>query len=241
MLPLLYLISTPRRAPSRQGQTHQSRRFRRRTRRSDHPKPICSTSSPSPSPSSRKHLVCTPRHRALVPANATSTYATTRAARSPPTGFWYGSTRTPSSTTPHIGSDLTHVSLSVGSRPQEIHCIRSRERGGRLSTARGTASRRSWRWWQMKVVQVLTARRFDTEFAYNEVDRGKYGRLLETVSGERGHQMQRAQPRRDLPYQARDRLGACRTGVAAGSFRWCSVAVNGLGVCRSWFGVGGLV
>ncbi|MCJ1432697.1 hypothetical protein MMC27_002054 [Xylographa pallens] len=52
---------------------------------------------------------------------------------------------------------------------------------------------------EMKVVMMLTSRHFNLEPAYNELDRDKRGAGLNTVYGERGYQIQRAQPSDDLP------------------------------------------
>ena len=52
---------------------------------------------------------------------------------------------------------------------------------------------------EMKVIMVLTARRFDIGLAYEDLDRAKGTRGIKTVYGERGYQIQRAQPSDDLP------------------------------------------
>ena len=52
---------------------------------------------------------------------------------------------------------------------------------------------------EMKVIMVLTARRFDVGLAYEELDRAKGTRGIRTVYGERGYQIHRAQPSDDLP------------------------------------------
>lgn len=52
---------------------------------------------------------------------------------------------------------------------------------------------------EMKIIMVMTARRFDFQLAYEEVDRGKGTKHIKTVYGERGYQIQRAQPSNDLP------------------------------------------
>ena len=50
---------------------------------------------------------------------------------------------------------------------------------------------------EIKVIMVMTARRFQIELMYGELDRGKNG--VRTIYGERGYQVQRAQPCGDLP------------------------------------------
>ena len=52
---------------------------------------------------------------------------------------------------------------------------------------------------EMKVIMVLTARRFDIGLAYEDLDRAKGTRGITTVYGKRGYQIQRAQPSDDLP------------------------------------------
>ena len=52
---------------------------------------------------------------------------------------------------------------------------------------------------EMKVIMVLTARRFDVGLAYVELDRAKGTRGIKAVYGERGYQIQRAQPSDNLP------------------------------------------
>ncbi|KAL8990577.1 MAG: hypothetical protein Q9169_008088 [Polycauliona sp. 2 TL-2023] len=52
---------------------------------------------------------------------------------------------------------------------------------------------------EMKVIMVLVARRFDITLGYDDVDRAKPTRGITTVYGERGYQVQRAQPQGDLP------------------------------------------
>ncbi len=60
---------------------------------------------------------------------------------------------------------------------------------------------------EMKVVVVMTVRRFEVRLGYEEVDRAGGGRGRRTVLGERGYQIQRAQPSEDLP---------CRVGGVIG-------------------------
>lgn len=52
---------------------------------------------------------------------------------------------------------------------------------------------------EMKIIMVMTARRFDIQLAYEELDGGKVTKRIKTVYGERGYQIQRAQPSNDLP------------------------------------------
>ena len=52
---------------------------------------------------------------------------------------------------------------------------------------------------EMKVILAMTVRRFQFSLAYDELDRLK-GRVgIKHVYGERGYQIQRAQPSDDLP------------------------------------------
>ena len=53
---------------------------------------------------------------------------------------------------------------------------------------------------EMKVMMVMVVRRFEIEVAYGEV---KGGKGVRTVYGERGYQIQRAQPSEDLPCRVR--------------------------------------
>ena len=59
---------------------------------------------------------------------------------------------------------------------------------------------------EMKVVLVMTARRFVVEPAYEELDRRKGRAKIDTVYGERGYQIARAQPSGDLPCRVRSRV-----------------------------------
>ena len=52
---------------------------------------------------------------------------------------------------------------------------------------------------EMKVIMVMTVRRFDFKLAYKDVDGVKGTNGINTVHGERGYQIQRAQPSDDLP------------------------------------------
>lgn len=52
---------------------------------------------------------------------------------------------------------------------------------------------------EMKVIMVMTARRFDIQLAYEGFDRAEGTKNIKTVYGERGYQIQRAQPSGDLP------------------------------------------
>ncbi|KAL9027987.1 MAG: hypothetical protein Q9196_003573 [Gyalolechia fulgens] len=52
---------------------------------------------------------------------------------------------------------------------------------------------------EMKVILVLTARQFDIVLGYTDLDEAKKKKEIRTVNGERGYQVQRAQPQGDLP------------------------------------------
>lgn len=52
---------------------------------------------------------------------------------------------------------------------------------------------------EMKVILVLALRRFDIKPAYDELDKRQQGRKINTVYGQRGYQIQRAQPSDNLP------------------------------------------
>lgn len=52
---------------------------------------------------------------------------------------------------------------------------------------------------EMKVILVLVARRFNVKLAYEAVDQVKQEKGITTVYGERGYQVERAQPQADLP------------------------------------------
>lgn len=53
---------------------------------------------------------------------------------------------------------------------------------------------------EMKVVMVMTLRKFHIKPVYEEMDHGRlFGKAVRTVYGERGYQIQRAQPSDDLP------------------------------------------
>ena len=52
---------------------------------------------------------------------------------------------------------------------------------------------------ELKIIMVLTARRFDIKPAYEELDREHRRQSNRTVYGQRGYQIQRAQPSDDLP------------------------------------------
>lgn len=60
---------------------------------------------------------------------------------------------------------------------------------------------------EMKVIMVLTVRRFEVELAYEELDRTKRTKGINKVYGERGYQIQRAQPSEDLPCRVRIHVG----------------------------------
>lgn len=52
---------------------------------------------------------------------------------------------------------------------------------------------------EMKVIMVLTVRKFDVQLAYEDLDRKRGEKGITNVYGERGYQIQRAQPSEDLP------------------------------------------
>ena len=52
---------------------------------------------------------------------------------------------------------------------------------------------------EMKIIMVMVLRRFDIKPAYGDLDRKKQRGEIKTVYGERGYQIQRAQPSDDLP------------------------------------------
>lgn len=52
---------------------------------------------------------------------------------------------------------------------------------------------------EMKLIIVMTARRFDIHLAYGDLDRAEGTQNVKSVYGERGYQIQRAQPSEDLP------------------------------------------
>ncbi|KAL8721386.1 MAG: hypothetical protein Q9225_001933 [Loekoesia sp. 1 TL-2023] len=52
---------------------------------------------------------------------------------------------------------------------------------------------------EMKIILILTARRFNFKLAYEEMDSVRKTRRIDTVYGERGYQIERAQPSDDLP------------------------------------------
>lgn len=52
---------------------------------------------------------------------------------------------------------------------------------------------------EMKIIMVMTLRRFQIKPGYEELDRHKPSQKVRTVYGERGYQIQRAQPSDDLP------------------------------------------
>lgn len=60
---------------------------------------------------------------------------------------------------------------------------------------------------EMKVIMVMTARAFDIRLAYEDLDHVRGTKNISTVYGERGYQIQRAQPSDDLPCRAVQRLG----------------------------------
>ena len=52
---------------------------------------------------------------------------------------------------------------------------------------------------EMKVIMVMTARKFTVELAYKDLDREKGVTGIKTIYGERGYQIERAQPSSNLP------------------------------------------
>ncbi len=59
---------------------------------------------------------------------------------------------------------------------------------------------------EMKIIMVMVLRRFEIRPAYEELDRRKRDGKVKTVYGERGYQVQRAQPSEDLPCRV-ERIG----------------------------------
>jgi len=60
---------------------------------------------------------------------------------------------------------------------------------------------------EMKIIMVMTLRKFQIKPVYEELDRQKSSGRVRTVYGERGYQIQRAQPSDDLPCRWRRRIG----------------------------------
>lgn len=62
---------------------------------------------------------------------------------------------------------------------------------------------------EMKIIMVMTLRRFQIKPVYEELDRHKPSGEVRTVYGERGYQIQRTQPSDDLfsPAEWRRRIG----------------------------------
>ena len=58
---------------------------------------------------------------------------------------------------------------------------------------------------EMKVITIMTARRFDFSIAYDELDNIKGTQGIKTVHGQRCYQIGRAQPANDLPCRVSDR------------------------------------
>ncbi|KAL8881846.1 MAG: hypothetical protein Q9198_001031 [Flavoplaca austrocitrina] len=52
---------------------------------------------------------------------------------------------------------------------------------------------------EMKVILILVARRFNVTLGYGDLDRSKQNHGISTIYGERGYQVERAQPQGDLP------------------------------------------
>ncbi|KAI4116566.1 MAG: hypothetical protein LQ338_007689 [Usnochroma carphineum] len=52
---------------------------------------------------------------------------------------------------------------------------------------------------EMKIIMALAARQFDITLGYRELDQANKSNDIKTVYGERGYQVQRAQPQGDLP------------------------------------------
>ena len=57
---------------------------------------------------------------------------------------------------------------------------------------------------EMKVITIMTARRFDSSLAYDELDSVKGIQEIKTVHGQRGYQVGWAQPANDLPCRVSD-------------------------------------
>ncbi|KAG6991150.1 hypothetical protein G7Y79_00056g090310 [Physcia stellaris] len=60
---------------------------------------------------------------------------------------------------------------------------------------------------EMKVILVMTVRQFELTLAYEKLDKLSGRRGIKTVHGERGYQVQRAQPSDDLPVQVTALIG----------------------------------
>lgn len=60
---------------------------------------------------------------------------------------------------------------------------------------------------EMKVILVMTVRKFELTLAYEKLDNSSKRRGIKTVHGERGYQVQRAQPSDDLPVQVTALIG----------------------------------
>ena len=54
---------------------------------------------------------------------------------------------------------------------------------------------------ELKIILVMTVRRFELTLAYEKIDNVSKRRGVKTIHGERGYQVQRAQPSDDLPVQ----------------------------------------
>lgn len=63
---------------------------------------------------------------------------------------------------------------------------------------------------EMKVILVLTVRTFEIELVYEELDQQMGTKGVKTVYGERGYQIQRAQPSGDFPVRVRETRSAKR-------------------------------
>lgn len=59
---------------------------------------------------------------------------------------------------------------------------------------------------EMKAIMVMTTQRYDIRLAYEESDRANGKKGIKSVHGERGHQIQRAQPSENLPCVVFDRI-----------------------------------
>lgn len=57
---------------------------------------------------------------------------------------------------------------------------------------------------EMKVILVITLRRFEIKLAYKELDQVNAIKRTMNVRGERGYQIQRAQPSESLPCRVVD-------------------------------------
>ena len=54
---------------------------------------------------------------------------------------------------------------------------------------------------EMKIIMVMSLRRFRFRLAYEELDGDRRGAAVKSVYGERGYQILRAQPSENLPFR----------------------------------------